>query len=150
MLIPPTTLENLIAADKDIISALYFQRKPPYRPVVCMMKKDEGYRLLDFVKLNTILDVDIVGFGCVLIKREVFEKLKERNYSTFFNFKNISSEAEEQLNEDMTFCENARKEGFKIHLDTSIVCKHIGEILVDENISYLLLENRMSKDHPNL
>ncbi|NIM46670.1 MAG: hypothetical protein GTN40_00725 [Candidatus Aenigmarchaeota archaeon] len=146
MLIPPNTLDNLFAKDKDIISALYFQRKPPYRPVVCMKNKEGKYKLLDFVKLNALHEVDIVGFGCVLVKKEVFEKLKERGYNTFFEFKNIHTDIVEQLNEDMTFCENAKKEGFKVFLDTSIVCKHIGEIIVDEKISYLLLEKRIQKE----
>ena len=141
MLIPPNTLDHLVATNKDVISALYFQRKPPYRPVVCMMK-DGKYRLLDYVKLNSLLEVDIVGFGCVLVKRKVFEKLKEKGYDTFFDFKNIQSDVTEQLNEDMTFCENARKQGFKVFLNTSVICIHIGEILVDEKISYLLLEKR--------
>jgi 2-polyprenyl-3-methyl-5-hydroxy-6-metoxy-1,4-benzoquinol methylase len=148
MLVPPNALDNLINTNKDIVGALCFQRKPPYRPVVCVMKNGK-YKLLDYIKLNQIIEVDIVGFGCVLVKRNVFDKLKEGGCNTFFQFKNINSDVTEQLNEDMTFCENARKYGFKIYSNTSVICKHFGEIWVDENISYLLLQGRIPKENIN-
>ena len=146
MIIPPGALDALIKSDKDIVSALYYQRKPPFRPVVCMMK-DGKYRMLDMVKLNSIFEVDIVGFGCVLVRKGVVEKMKSSNHGIYFDFKNKGGDVTEQLNEDMVFCENARKLGFKVFLDSRVICKHIGEIYVDENLSHLLLQERM-KNQP--
>ncbi len=57
-----------------------------------------------------LLEVGFCGLGCVLIKREVLEKIEFRADETSFD--------------DMFFSIDARKNGFKIFADTNQKCKH--------------------------
>lgn len=52
------------------------------------------------------------GLGCVLIKRDVLNKLEEFRYG--------------EAHCDMYFHEDCYKNGFKTYVDTSIICKHYG------------------------
>ena len=52
------------------------------------------------------------GLGCVLIKKNVLEKVEFRH------------DKEKSPWDDVWFCEDSRKEGFKVYVDTSVKCKH--------------------------
>ena len=139
-------LQSLIKNDKDIVSALYFKKEYPYHPVFIIIK-DGKPSIIKPVPLNQILKVDAVGLGCCLIKREVFEKMLEKNDNKpIFEFKKhkLSNNEIEILSEDTTFCFKAKKNGFKIFVNTGLICKHIGKSFIDENFYnfYLNLENK--------
>ena len=61
---------------------------------------------------NELIETITCGLGCVLIKRNVLEKVKFRY------------DKEKSPWDDVWFCEDARKEGFKVYLDTGVRCKH--------------------------
>jgi len=142
MILPENILDSLINMKKDISSALYFIRLPPYKPLAKIIKDGLFYNL-DAVPLNQIIEVDSVGMGCVLIKREVFEKLIEKD-KKIFDTKEINVKDKTQLlSEDTFFCSKARELGFKIFLNTGLICKHEGKSFIDENLYnfYLHLQN---------
>jgi GT2 family glycosyltransferase len=146
MILEEGILDNLVNMNKDIASALYFMRSPPYKPIVKVIK-DEKFFIVDRISLNQILEVDAVGLGCCLIKREVFEKMLEKNDNKpIFEFKKhkLSNNEIEILSEDTAFCFKAKKTGFKIFVNTGLICKHIGKSFIDENFYnfYLNLENK--------
>ena len=59
-----------------------------------------------------LIKVKSCGLGCVLIHKSVLEKVKFRlNPNAAFD--------------DMVFCEDARKNGFDIYTDASVMCKHL-------------------------
>ncbi len=60
---------------------------------------------------NNIIEIAHCGNGCILIKREVLEKIKFRYEEEFFD--------------DMMFCKDAAKLGYKIYADCSVKCKHL-------------------------
>ena len=62
--------------------------------------------------------VDYVGAGCLLIERRVFEKVKRPWFQAI-------NTARRHLPEDFFFCEQARRAGFKIWLDPSVLPLHI-------------------------
>lgn len=127
MVIAPRTLEKLLSDKKDIVSSLYLSRTPPHKPVARVLK-DGKYHLLDSVAENKIIEVDALGLGCMLVKMEIIEKLSGK-YPNVFEFKHTDNSSE-YLSEDFVFCEKAKKEGFKIFMDTGIVSGHIGELVI--------------------
>ena len=110
---------KLIAHDVDIVGGLAFKRTPDYHPCTYRKKDDKYVPILPEV----FQEVDIVGTGGILIKREVFEKLKYPYFETWYNKTN----AEEHFSVDFDFCIKAKKAGFKIFVDPDALMGHIGE-----------------------
>jgi GT2 family glycosyltransferase len=71
------------------------------------------FSILDYEK--GLVKCDGVGFGMVLIKMEVFKKLK----MPYFEYS-------DQYGEDLHFCNDATTAGFEIFCDTNLVLGHIG------------------------
>jgi 2-polyprenyl-3-methyl-5-hydroxy-6-metoxy-1,4-benzoquinol methylase len=109
-------LEKLIAHDKDICGALYFQRGGACAPVL-MAKIPEatGYRFLRDDELTCGLQrVDVAGGGCLLIKMSVFDKLKHPIFAP-----------EHDFGTDIQLCQQAAEAGFEVWADTSIELGHL-------------------------
>lgn len=120
----PDTLKKLLYHDKDIVSGLYYQRIPGKE--ILEIYKDAGFDGVAHIEKNDIvsdfMEIKACGFGCVLVKKEVFNKtdLPHFYYKSAIDHKNT-------ISEDIYFCQNARECGFKLYADTTIQCEHIGE-----------------------
>lgn len=114
-------LLKLLAHDVDIVGGLAFKRTPDYHP--CVYKKKEGTNNYLPVLPRVFQEVDIVGTGGILIKREVFEKLKYPYFETYFDKEN----PDKHFSVDFDFCMKAKKAGFKIFVDPEAQMGHIGE-----------------------
>jgi cellulose synthase/poly-beta-1,6-N-acetylglucosamine synthase-like glycosyltransferase len=125
-------LHKLINEDKDIISGIYFQRHKPFYPLAFKNKVNGKTSFFTEWDIDKVYEVDFVGAGCLLIKREVLEKMK---YPYFYIGRNI----EEQLTigEDIMFCAEARRLGYKIWVHTGVNVGHIGARCVNINDWYL-------------
>lgn len=141
MLFPNNIIDLLLNMKKDIASALYFSKNPPYRPII-RKKHGNSYAVVKQVDLNKIIEVDAVGFGSILIKRQVFEKIQEKEGLPFFQ---LMDARDIPVGEDVYFCEKAGKAGFKIFVNTGLICGHIGSIIVDEKLYYLQLQDDVQK-----
>lgn len=126
--IPPRdAVYKLLAHNRPIVSGLYCRRSPPAG--VPVMIKD-GKWITEF-QPGSLVEVDLVGAGCLLIRRDVLENYPPHRpgYHWFdwrVNMQNLLPPGD-CLSEDFTFCKAAReKMGLKIFVDTSVVCKHIG------------------------
>lgn len=131
MTLPPDALEMMIQDDKDIVGALAFTRRPPIQPTCYKSVTKDGvgvYRNIHNYPKNTVFEVDATGGACLLVKREVFEKMSE----PWFEFT-------KKVGEDIRFCEKARELGFKVFVDTRIKAGHFGEIEIDETIYETIL-----------
>ena len=154
--IEPDTLEKLLAHDKDIVSAIILSRNPDKNGVhnICAFyshehkidgKKIKLYdNIVDFRDKGPLHKVDAVGTGCILIKREVLEKLHAKHNGQPFEFgdirfkKKIKIDGVEYdrrtMSEDCEFCERAINEGFEMWLDETITPIHLGRV---EQIKYI-------------
>ena len=84
---PPGTLEALIGLDVDIAAGVYFLRKPPCNPVIYARRDDGFYRPLWEYERGEIIKADSVGMGCTLIRRGVYERIREE-YGVFRRVRN--------------------------------------------------------------
>jgi len=120
------SLIKLVEADKDVISGMYFQRQKPYMP--CVFKEDE-HKTACFntnYKPNSIIEVDFVGAGSLLIKMEALEKI---SYPYFYILRDNATHS--TIGEDIVFCSKLRNVGYKIHLHTGVLLGHIGGYCID-------------------
>ncbi len=127
---PKDAILRLISYRQPIMSGVYHRRSPPHG-VPVMIKGPTWY----VVPPNSgIVEVDLVGAGCLLIHRSVLERfminpLDAGRGKTVFDWRvdmaGILPQGE-ALSEDFSFCLHARKMGYKILVDTGIQCRHGG------------------------
>jgi len=134
MVFPPKLLIKLLSHDVDIVNALAFRRTAPHYP--CIFKWDEEKKCYETMAYYSGLqEVDATGMPAILIKTDVFRNIQKPWY--YYRDNLFSS--------DLTFCENAKKAGYKILIDTDLKIGHLGEeIVVDEQfyLNHLSIEEK--------
>lgn len=131
MVFKPDTLvrmmDTLKKNDLDILTGLYFRRVPPYSPVLFDKLDIDGVKA-DYSEYSKIPDdlfeVGACGFGCALMKTDVFFDVQSKFGNMFAPIGNNG--------EDVAFCWRARQCGYKIICDPSVICGHVGYSVVDD------------------
>ncbi len=139
--IPPSNIiEALFSSKKEIVTAAYFnfsfeKENPVPQPNAFVLinpsdKKTFITRRLIFEELwpSRLQKIFLSGFGCVLIHKNVLEKIK-------FRFdKSLSAY------DDVFFYRDANLEGFSAYLDSRVICRHMNKMHSNE-----VLEKTWSK-----
>jgi hypothetical protein len=127
----------------EAIRALY-ERNEPIVSGLYRAKQREGFNYAAWVDAHqetlgfmpfkewtgNWLQVDVVGMGFCLVKREVYEKLPKPWYPW----------PTQSPSEDFNFCIAARKAGYKINLFTEVKIRHLGELGVNTDGTITTLE----------
>lgn len=125
MRVPPNTIFKLMDYKVPIVGGYFVSRSEPHFP--CFFEYDEkqdGCRSI-YKPNSGLVRGDAIGMACTLIDMKVVKALKEDkekrgvNPLEFFYWS--------KFGEDMTFCLDARKWGFKTYCDTDLEILHIGE-----------------------
>jgi FkbM family methyltransferase len=129
----PDTLVKMLNHNVDMVSGIYIQRIPGTHTIELMRKNATGgmpHVDWDDIRGMGLVEVDGCGFGCVLIKGQVFKSIPYPH----FVYKS-ALDHKDTVSEDVYFCVQAKDRGFKIWADTSIICDHIGSCAfkVDNN-----------------
>lgn len=133
MSFPKNAIKELLMHDVDIVSGLYHLRYPPFVPVAGWIngrgqvngrkrKWDKDYYQLPKGKL---VIVHWVGAGCLLVKTNVFKKLGKPYWED-----KVNKNGNRVIGHDIWFCNQARKAGYKIYVDTSIDCLHRASVMI--------------------
>ena len=124
MRFPMSTLERLMAHDKDIVAVNYPTRKFPIQPVAFAndQTNDRVYTEKDSIGLESVASV---GMGIMLIKASIFDKIKLPYFMIGF-----SAAHQEYTGEDIFFCRKARAAGYEVFIDHDLSkeVKHTGAI----------------------
>lgn len=132
---PPDTIERLLKHNLPVVSGVYHKKEKfpvkdeegnegiVQRPVVYdYVRFDEDSQVFKFhnrFKDGTGLEkVDGVGAGCLMLRRDVCEKIGKSPY----NLKNGG--------EDLSFCRKITGCGYDIFVDWDLKCGHIGTFFV--------------------
>lgn len=134
-IVPEGIIEELVKMDCEIASALYFTRNAPFKPVIRELR-DGKLEVIENYERDKIIEVEGVGMGCCLIKKEVFEKIDEPFFLEEWNLPN-------PISEDLYFCRKARQAGFKIRVNTGLVIGHQGGIITE--LEFATLRNLKDK-----
>ena len=143
MIFQPDTLERMFQVlkenDLDILTGLYFRRVHPYSPVLFdRLDIDEtGCHWSNFEEIpDGLFEVGGCGFGCVLMKTDVFLSVMSKFGNMFSPIANVG--------EDLSFCWRARQCGYKVYCDPSIPLGHMGHTQVTR--SFYEIYRTQSKD----
>lgn len=131
MVFEPDTLVRMLKTvqekDIDILTGLYFRRVRPYTPVL-FDKLDIRGNICSWSEFKglpeDVFEVGGCGFGCVLMETSVFLSVQSKHGNMFAPIANNG--------EDIAFCWRARDCGYKIYCDPTVICGHIGKVIVDE------------------
>lgn len=127
IVLPQDTLVKMLNHNVDMVSGVYIQRKPDQEILEIHRKNNQGgVSSVSFKDIQPagLHEIDSCGFGCVLVKSDVIRKI---GYP-YFQYKSALDHAF-TISEDIFFCKRAQEVGAKIYVDSSIVCKHIGNTI---------------------
>ena len=130
-------LKTLQENNLDILSGLYFRRVPPYSPVLFDQLEINGVeaKYSEFQSIpDGLFEVGACGFGCVLMKTDVFFDVHAKFGNMFAPIGNNG--------EDVAFCWRARQCGYKIYCDPSVICGHVGYSVVDDQFFKVFSEKK--------
>lgn len=133
IILPTDILKGLLEDNQDIICGYYIKKIEGKR--ICELfganpndpESEVTPNILeeDLPKTNGIYNIKACGFGCTLIKTEVFKKMLETNPEELcFDY---IWKKDKMCSEDILFCKKAEKIGFKTFVDTKYRCGHIGK-----------------------
>lgn len=124
MICPPEMFEQLFRHRKDIVAALAFTRFAPHKPVLYVteqgfdaMTRQDYYMCKSWTTYpkDQLVECDAVGFGAVLIDCKTFKSMPKPWFT-----------AASGKGEDIQFCLEAGRNGFKVYMDTSCKLGHLG------------------------
>ena len=133
MVFNPDTLQRmlkLIDEGNDMVTGVYYRRTPPFSPVVFetmeMNEEGTGFEWTEFEQIpDDLFEVGACGFGCVLMKTEIFVSVFAKFGLMFTPIANCG--------EDIAFCWRARQCGYKIIADPSISLGHVGYTIITKD-----------------
>lgn len=130
MLFDPNTLTDMMQTlhekKLDILTGLYFRRVAPFTPVLFDQLTFDEKGVCHWSNFDRIPDelfeVGGCGFGCVLMRTEVFFAVVEKFGNMFAPIGNVG--------EDLSFCWRARECGYKIYCDPRVSLGHVGHTII--------------------
>lgn len=108
--------------DIDAVSALYYSRNIEKPLPIAYVKdlSDDPHKHFPLVwPPDTLCEVDAVGFGALLMKRDVFDRVPEPWFTLDY-----------RSGEDIAFCVQAKKYGVRFFLDGRYTLGHMGDPVV--------------------
>jgi choline kinase len=122
MVFPSTTALRLLNHKKDIVGCNYMKRCIPQKPVAYTNVKDWD-SWVPMKPQEDLVKVEGVGMGCLLMKTNVFKKLKKPYFEFIYK-----EETKDWYGEDFNLLEKLRNNGYSVYIDTilSMDIKHLG------------------------
>jgi GT2 family glycosyltransferase len=125
----PSVLERLLQDNQPIVSGLYWRADYPHYPILLREYGVDNDVIYEFTYADKpypkdkLIEVDAVGCGLLLVRREVYEKLKPPYFLWH-------GDAQQAHGEDMYFSRKVRAAGFKIYVDPRAEALHAVRTLV--------------------
>ena len=116
--------------DRDFLTALYFERRDPWRPTIfnpCHVEYNSDGSVTTVVERvehipDEIFEIESCGFGCVLMKtKHLADIMKEGGlpFSPMFG-----------VGEDISCCIRLHERGVKMWCDPNIIVGHVGHVVI--------------------
>ncbi|MCK5017976.1 MAG: hypothetical protein KAS32_13050 [Candidatus Peribacteraceae bacterium] len=109
---------NLVKRDKPVVGGVYPMWKIDHFEWLAMVKRPDG-QFRTTPERKGLVEVEGLGAGCMLIKREVFKGIK----APFADL--VREDGTRSVGHDYAFCQKVRKKGFKVYADWEVLCDHV-------------------------
>jgi len=114
VVLPNDAITRLADHNRDFITGIYFQRRPPHNPLVATFNGTAFHWIIAWPE-NVVAPIEGCGFGCVLTSLGMLRCMD----APWFKF--------DKFSEDFAFCIKAKKAGFQLYMDTAVLCEHLGD-----------------------
>ena len=124
--------------DIDVLTGIYTHKTPPHVPVIYKYEKNGFAPLVILEKNVRILEIDSAGAGCLMVRKSVFDRIREKGESPF--------DITHPYGEDHSFFLRLRKLKIKSYCNPHIECHHLawkGTNIADIVLEDLQLKKRM-------
>ena len=122
MKFPAYTIEHLIKQDKDIIAVPYNYKYLPQETMVKFFDENGDMAKKPQEMPGEPFKVWGLGTGCMLIKMDVFKKIKPPYFQmTYFEDGRVD------ITEDIAFCMKARENGYDLWCEPTLKLTHCGD-----------------------
>lgn len=115
MRFPSDLIKRLLERDVDIVAANCSRRRPPAAFIALKVDEDGPRNVQTLPDSTGLEEVTAIGFGVMMVKREVFEKMPKPWHQLVWNTRD-----ERFVGEDAAWCFAAQDLGFKVHIDHDI------------------------------
>lgn len=129
--VPPVDAFDRVAGygdEYDVVTGLHFGHEPPYR-VLAFEQAADSYEYVSaetvraWVEEPGVYEVDAVPMGFTAIARRVLE---DWDPGVLMWQPDVPG-----AGQDVHFCKEARKQGYRIGVDSGLRCAHLSEVPVD-------------------
>jgi hypothetical protein len=124
---------RLLARQKEVIGVNYRRRRFPNANFTGMMGSAGTFQEFQTTDNSPAMElIDVLPHGCVLVKREVYEKIPHPHY-----LQEYIPELNLEIGEDIFFCQQAQKAGYQVWCDQELSreVSHIGIFHFNYNLS---------------
>lgn len=136
------TITRLLSRRLPIVGALCYRRYPPFDPLLLKGSPVDGYESIDKWEEGELVEVDATGTGCLLFRTDVFKKMP----SPWFKFRpNPNDKIGGVIGEDIGFCWDLKRAGYKIHVDTTIPANHLTTLAINDSTYRLYKAMKMKR-----
>jgi len=106
-----------------VVGGVYPMWRVDHFEWLAMNKQSDGqYKTIPSDNRKGLVEVDGLGAGCMMIKREILESMEAP-------FKDkIRENGTRSIGHDYFFCERAKKRGYKIYADWNVLCDHVKKV----------------------
>lgn len=128
VVLPGDALKNLLSDNRDVVFGYYAHRPDTSKTCLCKLGEYNYSQMYSFEEIENLanngtnlIQIHGGGFGCVLIKTEVFSRL-EYPWFKFVNYPDGRI-----LSEDLFFCDRCENANIDLFADTRVRCLHVLE-----------------------
>lgn len=113
----------------DVVSGLYYQRRPPHEPVVFQYNPDKHiFKRAQTVLKGKVYRVDGIGFGFCYTSTKAIQAIREaKSFDSEHGEWFPDRRQVDGFGEDLGFCYLAREAGVPIYIDTTNEVDHMGD-----------------------
>lgn len=133
---PPDAVTRLLARGVPLVSGVYARRSPPHG--IPVMQRKGRWVMPEELPKEGLIEVDVVGAGCLLIRRDLLETVGKHHPQrpeagkAWFDWRvdharSDKLPADYYMSEDFTFNLHVKKTlGIPTLVDCGVVCRHVG------------------------
>ena len=129
MMLPPETLERLWDTGKDVVSGLYYRRQIPAAPVAFKAGDVWPLEPLFDTPDTGLIEIGATGFGCLLVRRRVLDKMREllRPGEPYISNRDLVEATGDYgtVGGDLRFCYRCWKIGTPVYMLCDLLCGHL-------------------------
>jgi len=122
-------IETMEKYELHVLTGLYLYKKDPHYPVLYSYnQRRKKYQIISSWNLegNEVFEIAAAGAGCLLVKKWVFQYIKQQLHEDAFDIRRpFDNKKEKQLGEDLSFFDRCRQLDIQVFCSPSITVDHI-------------------------